>query len=63
MRPKNTNKFLGSLQSSQLLYKIGKDGKIYVPKYIREIFRGHYFYLTIENGKLVYDPVKIEEDI
>jgi len=37
------------------------NGKIYFPKFIRELFRGYHFTIEVESGKIILDPVKIEE--
>jgi hypothetical protein len=41
--------------------KFDKNGKIYFPAFVRKIFRDYHFYLEIEGGKLVLDPVKVED--
>lgn len=43
------------------LIKIDNSGKLYVPAFIRKLFEGYHFYPYIENGKLVFDPVKVED--
>jgi hypothetical protein len=49
-----------SKQGRKLL-RIDKNGKIYIPSLVRKIFRDCHFYLEIEGGKLVLDPVKVED--
>lgn len=43
------------------LRKFDSNGKIYFPKFIRELFRGYYFSIEVVDGKIVLDPVKIED--
>ena len=42
------------------LQTFDKTGKIYIPKEIRKQFDGYYFYITIKDGKIVLDPIKVE---
>ena len=44
----------------QKLVKIGKSGKIYIPKLIRELFKDCYFFVLVSEGKIILDPVKID---
>ncbi len=44
------------------LVKIGKDGKIYIPKIFRELFKGYRFAIMVEEGKIILDPVKVEDE-
>jgi len=37
------------------------DGRIYIPKDIRKHFEDCAFFIQIEDGKLVLDPIKIKE--
>ncbi len=48
-------------KQGQKLLKFDRNGKIYFPALYRRIFRGYHFYLEIENGKLVLDPVKVDD--
>jgi len=50
-----------SSKPSRRLIKIDKTGKLYVPAFIRKMFEGYRFYPYVENGKLVFDPVKVED--
>ncbi|MBO8180913.1 MAG: hypothetical protein H0Z19_10660 [Archaeoglobus sp.] len=52
-----------SSKPSRRLIKIDKTGKLYVPAFIRKIFEGYRFYPYVENGKLVFDPVKVDDDL
>lgn len=51
----------GFSSKPQKLIKIDNSGKLYVPAFIRKIFEGYRFYPYVENGKLVFDPVKVED--
>lgn len=46
---------------SSKLHKIDKSGKIYIPSLIRKLFKGYLFFVLVENGKIILDPVKIED--
>jgi len=48
------------LEEKERFQKIDEKGRIYIPKDIRKQFRDCYFYITVENGKIVLDPVKID---
>lgn len=37
------------------------NGKIYFPKFVRDLFKGYYFTIEVSDGKILLDPVKIEE--
>ena len=43
------------------LKSFNSNGTIYVDKFIRELFKGCYFSIEVSEGKIVLDPVKIEE--
>lgn len=43
------------------LIRIDNSGKLYVPAFIRKLFEGYRFYLYVENGKIILDPVKIDD--
>ncbi|MEM5868305.1 MAG: hypothetical protein QXG39_10355 [Candidatus Aenigmatarchaeota archaeon] len=43
------------------LYKFDKRGKIYVPSLFRRLFRGYRFAVYVESGKIVLDPIKIDD--
>jgi len=45
---------------SQRLQKPDKYGRIYLPAFVRKIFRGYLFFVVVENGKIVLDPIKEE---
>ena len=47
----------------QKLLKFDKNGKIYFPSLIRRIFRDYHFYLEIEGGKIVLDPIKVDDGV
>jgi len=42
------------------LQSFNKEGRIYIPKVIRDEFKGYAFYIHIVEGKIVLDPVKIK---
>jgi len=42
------------------LKRFDSNGKIYIPKFVRELFRGYHFSIEVVDGKIVLDPVKIE---
>jgi len=48
------------IREKERLQIFDRAGKIYIPKDIRDQFRGYVFYITINNGKIVLDPIKIE---
>lgn len=50
-------------QKTGHLYKIDPYGKIYIPSFIRRLFRGYRFFILIEDGKIVLDPVKVEDGV
>lgn len=54
----NTNDFSSK---SRKPIKIDNSGKLYVPVFIRKLFEGYCFYPYVENGKLVFDPVKVDD--
>lgn len=37
-------------------------GRIYIPKFVRSLFRGYRFVILVENGKIVLDPIKIDNE-
>ena len=37
------------------------NGRIYFPRFIRELFKGYYFSIEVVDGKILLDPVKIED--
>jgi len=43
------------------LKRFDSNGKIYIPKFVRELFKGYYFSIEVVDGKIVLDPVKIED--
>ncbi|RLI73858.1 hypothetical protein DRP04_15320, partial [Archaeoglobales archaeon] len=43
------------------LKRFDSNGKIYIPKFVRELFRGCYFAIEVVDGKIVLDPIKIED--
>ncbi|KUJ94012.1 MAG: hypothetical protein XD40_0833 [Archaeoglobus fulgidus] len=45
----------------QKLIRIDNSGKLYVPALIRKLFRDYRFFVYVEDGKLVFDPVKIDD--
>lgn len=45
----------------QNLKKIDSHGKIYIPKLIRDIFRGYRFWVYVEGGKIILDPIKLDD--
>ncbi|GEM_PF-5003442 len=47
---------------SQKLQKIDRFGRIYIPSFIRTLFRDYRFFVVVESGKIVLDPVKIDDD-
>ena len=44
------------------LVTFNSNGAIYFPKLIREIFKGYYFTIEVSGGKIILDPIKIEDD-
>jgi hypothetical protein len=42
------------------LTRIHKSGVVYIPAEIRRQFKGCMFYIYVEGGKIVLDPVRIE---
>ncbi len=57
----HNDNYLTVSKRGQKLLKFDKNGKIYFPAFVRKIFRDCHFYLEIEGGKLVLDPVKVED--
>jgi len=57
---KVNKKVLEELKELKKLQKFDKLGKIYIPKHIRDQFRDCRFYVTVVEGKIILDPVKIE---
>ena len=43
------------------LVTFNSNGAIYFPKLIREIFKGYYFTIEVSEGKIVLDPVKVDD--
>jgi len=43
------------------LQTFDKMGRIYIPKEIREQFKGCYFWIEVVDGKIVLDPIKVDE--
>ena len=59
-----------SIKKSSDFDKIGKrrklrtfdsNGKIYFPKFIRELFKDCYFTIEVSEGKITLDPVKLDD--
>jgi AbrB family looped-hinge helix DNA binding protein len=48
------------IREKERIQTFDRNGRVYIPKEIREQFRGCYFYITVEDGKIVLDPIKIE---
>ena len=64
--PKNSKKkdlyiINGFSSKPRKLVKIDNSGKLYVPAFIRKLFEGYRFYPYVENGKLVFDPIKVDD--
>ena len=52
------------LEEKKRFQKIDKDGRIYIPKEIRDQFKDCYFYIRIDNkGRIVLDPIKLKDII
>jgi len=45
----------------QRLVKFDASGRIYIPKLIRKLFRDCYFHIEVQNGKIILNPVKLDE--
>ena len=43
------------------LVTFNSNGAIYFPKLIREIFKGYYFTIEVSEGRIILDPVRIED--
>jgi len=52
-----------SCTKQQRLKKFDRNGKIYIPAFIRQLFRGYRFYVLVDGGKIVLDPIKIDDDV
>ncbi|MEM0503328.1 MAG: hypothetical protein QXT58_01310 [Archaeoglobaceae archaeon] len=50
-----------AFDSELRLYKFDKRGKIYVPSLFRRLFHGYRFAVYVEDGKIVLDPIKIDD--
>ncbi len=48
--------------SQRKLTTFDKWGRIYFPKLIRDLFAGYYFDILFEGGKIILDPIKIEDN-
>jgi len=48
------------VKKKERLQKFDRIGRIYIPKEIRDQFKGHVFFITVVDGKIVLDPIKIE---
>jgi len=59
MRGTLQNKKLSN--SGQKLVKIDKYGRIYIPKVIRDFFQGYRFFVLVSDGKIILDPIKLED--
>jgi hypothetical protein len=57
----HNDNYLTVSKRGQKLLKFDKNGKIYIPSLVRKIFRDCHFYLEIENGKIILDPIKLED--
>ena len=42
------------------LQKFDRNGRIYIPKKIRDQFKDQVFFISVVDGKIVLDPIKIE---
>lgn len=60
---KNNIIIKANFSRSKRLLKIDKSGKIYIPKVVRDLFKGYRFFLIVENGKLTLDPVKVDDEV
>ncbi len=43
------------------LLKIDKSGRLYVPAFIQKMFKGYRFWLHVEDGRLIYEPIKVDD--
>jgi len=57
---KINRKTMKTLEELKKLQAFDSLGRIYIPKHIRDQFRDCRFYVTVVDGKIVLDPVKIE---
>ena len=63
MRKFSNNIKVSKFAKKQKLRTFDKYGRIYFPSFIRGIYAGYYFSIQIENGKIVLDPIKIDDDV
>lgn len=49
--------------SQKRLVRIDKYGKVYIPRPIQKLYRGYRFCVMVENGKIILDPVKIDDEV
>jgi hypothetical protein len=59
---RNTN-YLKLSKQGRKLVKFDRNGKIYFPALYRKIFRGYRFYLELADGKIVLDPIKLDDGL
>jgi len=57
---KINRKAMEALEELKKLQAFDSLGRIYIPKHIRDQFRDCRFYVTVVEGKIILDPVKIE---
>lgn len=48
-------------EDKKKLQVFDKNGKVYIPKEIREQFSNCVFWVDVENGKIMLDPIKVED--
>lgn len=52
---------INDFDKKRKLVRFNSNGAIYFPKLIREIFKGYYFTIEVSEGKIILDPVKMED--
>jgi len=49
------------MKDKNKLQLFDRNGRVYIPKEIRDQFKGCGFWISIEDGKIVLDPIKLED--
>ncbi|WP_290726039.1 hypothetical protein [Archaeoglobus sp.] len=60
-RNKRVNLYKSYDSNKRKLVTFNSNGAIYFPKLIREIFKGYHFAIEVSEGKIVLDPVRVED--
>jgi len=61
MRRFSENKKLSDFARTQRLVTFDRYGRIYFPAFVRALYRGYHFSIQFEGGKIVLDPVKVDD--